>query len=209
LAAAARDGRLEPRSVAVTFDDGYVDNYTEASRILTALGVPATFFLTTDRIAEPIEYWWDVLEETLLSPAVKRPAALDITLPDGRRTFPMRTADEWETAHTAIYHAIVGAPSAVRDQVIRTVAQWSGRRSAERPPHRRMTVEEIRELAARDGHAIGAHTARHLMLPRQPVSVQRQEIDESRRVLETLLDRPVRSFAYPFGAFSDETVRIV
>src|SRR5206468_8975407 len=170
---------------------------------------PAPFCLATDRSAVPIENWWDTLEASLLSPAGRRPPALDIALPDGRRPFPMRTADERETAHPAIYHAIVGAPSAVRDQVIRTVVQWRGRRSAERQPHRRMTVEEIRDLAARDGHAIGAHTARHLMLPRQPVSVQRQEIDESRRVLETLLDRPVRSFAYPFGAFSDETVRIV
>ena len=72
-----------------------------------------------------------------------------------------------------------------------------------------MTPEEIQALASRAGHAIGAHTARHLMLPRQSLDVQRREIDESRRTLEALLDRPVRSFAYPFGAFSDETVRVV
>jgi peptidoglycan/xylan/chitin deacetylase (PgdA/CDA1 family)/SAM-dependent methyltransferase len=206
LAAAARDRRLEARSVAVTFDDGYVDNYTQASAILSALGVPATFFVTTDRLDDSIEYWWDALEDILLSPDARRPAHLDIALPGGRRAFSTRTPDERLAAHTEIYHAIVGAPAVARDEVIEKLARWSGRRRSGSSTHRRMKAEEVRDLAKRSGHSIGAHTARHLMLPRQSVAVQRQEIDGSRRALEVLLDRPVRSFAYPFGAFSDETV---
>jgi peptidoglycan/xylan/chitin deacetylase (PgdA/CDA1 family) len=47
------------------------------------------------------------------------------------------------------------------------------------------------------------------MLPRQAADVQRNEIDASRRTLEALVAKPIKSFAYPFGAFSDETVRLV
>ena len=209
LAAASRARSIEPRSVAVTFDDGYLDNYTEASNILTAAGVPATFFVTTERLGEPFEFWWDVLEGVLLSTDAHRPPRLDIVLPEGRRSFATQTMDQRMAAHTAIYHAIVAAPVDVRDEVVRDLIRWSGRRSPERLTNRRMTPDEIRTLASRKGHAIGAHTASHLLLPRQRAEVQRREIDGSQRALETLLDRPVRSFAYPFGAFSDETVRIV
>jgi len=42
-----------PRSLALTFDDGYANNYTDAFQVLRELGVPATFFVTTDWIGRP------------------------------------------------------------------------------------------------------------------------------------------------------------
>ena len=42
--------RLSPRSVAITFDDGFEDNYLRAFPILKRHDFPAAFFITTDRI---------------------------------------------------------------------------------------------------------------------------------------------------------------
>jgi peptidoglycan/xylan/chitin deacetylase (PgdA/CDA1 family) len=50
---------------------------------------------------------------------------------------------------------------------------------------------------------IGAHTTTHASLAHQTAAEQRREIQESRRVLEAMIDRPVRSFAYPFGTRGD------
>ena len=54
------EGSGRPR-LAVTFDDGYLDNLTEASPVLEELGLPATFFVTTAGLVEPRAYWWDLL----------------------------------------------------------------------------------------------------------------------------------------------------
>src|SRR5581483_8830317 len=55
-------GNAPARAVAVTLDDGTVDAL-EAARILDEVGVPATFFVTTARLDEPHEAWWDMLED--------------------------------------------------------------------------------------------------------------------------------------------------
>lgn len=48
LVAHRREDRLPPPgAVVITFDDGYLDNATAAAPLLTALGVPATFFLVS------------------------------------------------------------------------------------------------------------------------------------------------------------------
>ena len=48
------------RHLAITFDDGYRDNFTCAAAELRKRNLPATFFLTTDFIGTDVTPWWDV-----------------------------------------------------------------------------------------------------------------------------------------------------
>jgi peptidoglycan/xylan/chitin deacetylase (PgdA/CDA1 family) len=50
---------IEPRTVVVTFDDGYKDNFLNAAPILLKYGVPATFFITTGYINTQRVFEWD------------------------------------------------------------------------------------------------------------------------------------------------------
>lgn len=46
-------------ALAITFDDGYLDNFTVAAPILKQLNLPATFYITTGFIGSTIVPWWD------------------------------------------------------------------------------------------------------------------------------------------------------
>ena len=210
MVAAARSGGAPAGAVAVTFDDGYVDNYAIASPVLTELGIPATFFVTSDRLDDVLEYWWDVLERILISPTFEIPATLSIELPDGKRTFATRTDAERTIAHAAIHRSLAAADAGTRDAAVSALVKWSGMLPVLNPDARRMRSHELLAMADRQGHTIGAHSVRHLMLPRQSPDVQREEVAANRRALESLLSRQITEFAYPYGAYDEavmETVR--
>ena len=57
------------------------------------------------------------------------------------------------------------------------------------------------ELAA-DGMSIGSHTSTHRYLPGLPPTEARQEVRDSRREIEDLIGREVRSFSYPMGGWN-------
>jgi len=208
LVTLVRQQRVPAGAVAVTFDDGYVDNHLVARPILDRFGIPATFFVTTDRIEEEREFWWDVLTRTMLGPS-SVPSELPIDLPDGSQLLATATPTERLAAYWSIYHAIVGRPADVRDEVLEAVRRWSGAAEEEADRRGRMSGAMLRDLAASDRHAIGAHSVRHEMLPRQSLDTQRCEVLESRDTLEQLLGRKITAFAYPFGAYSAETIEAV
>jgi len=46
------------RTLAITFDDGYLDNYENAAPVLERYGLPATFFVVTEWVGSTIVPWW-------------------------------------------------------------------------------------------------------------------------------------------------------
>lgn len=52
---------IASKSVCITFDDGYVDNYKFAKPLLEKYNCPATFFIAHNYIGKEQQYWWDEL----------------------------------------------------------------------------------------------------------------------------------------------------
>jgi peptidoglycan/xylan/chitin deacetylase (PgdA/CDA1 family) len=61
LVRAHKDGADLKSSVAVTFDDGYLDNLTTAKPILESHDIPGTVFVCTSAVRRGKEFWWDQL----------------------------------------------------------------------------------------------------------------------------------------------------
>jgi len=52
-------GQQVNRALAITFDDGYRDNYENAASVLEKLSLPATFFVVSQWIGSDVVPWWD------------------------------------------------------------------------------------------------------------------------------------------------------
>ena len=84
-----------------------------------------------------------------------------------------------------------------------------GANSIPRPGNRALTVEELRQMSQSPCITIGGHTITHNMLSAEPEDIQRHEIVGSKARLEEILEKPVTTFSYPFGAERDYTEKTV
>ena len=174
-------GRPVGGTIAVTFDDGYVDNLETAAPIAARLGVPITVFVTTQPVFTATPFWWDVLPTTVTSDGTQAaPNAADAA-----------TIQQW---HLTLRRETASRRAALL-QEITTRAGYRRPADGGRP----MTPDELRRLAAADGVAIGAHTVSHPSLAALLPEEQRREMAKSREMLERFLAVRVHLLAYPFG----------
>jgi peptidoglycan/xylan/chitin deacetylase (PgdA/CDA1 family) len=180
----ANQGRAQGRALAITFDDGYQNNYTDAYPILKAAGVPATFFITTGFIeGEPL--WVDRLE------FVMRDIATDLATRQRLKTLP-RSEVQSELSKLELE-----AGKALKNSLAQS-------------PYAPMTWEQMREME-QGGMTFAPHTATHPILSRQSAEDQEKEIISSYETLKLHLN-PLKIFAYPNGGeddFNEDTVRIL
>jgi peptidoglycan/xylan/chitin deacetylase (PgdA/CDA1 family) len=192
--------RIAPRrwrpSIANTFDDGYADNLHAAARLLKRYDTPATFFIATGYIGGSREFWWDKLARIVF---------------ESHTSGTPESPGTKEALHLALYQQLQLLDDATRTRAIDHMAASCGATAPSAPAHRPMSSEELRTLAADDLFEIGAHTVTHPVLAAQPVDAQRDELNNSKKWLETFLGRPVNSFSYPYGGsqhYSADTVQV-
>ncbi|MFH1131085.1 MAG: glycosyltransferase [Pseudomonadota bacterium] len=208
LAELATKGEVPDRAIAITFDDGYLSALTVASDILTKLKIPATYFVTTADLDSKHEFAWDTLERIFLS-SNSLPGHLILELPFCQVEFSTTKVNERRTVSSKLMEIIYPLPAEKRNELMETVVRWSRQKLLPRDSHRLLLRDEIRRLAHLPGVTIGAHSQHHSCLPLQPREVQQAEINGSKNMLEDLLDRPISTFAYPFGEYSEQTVSLV
>lgn len=202
IAAAHRDeAELPDGAVAVTFDDGFLNNYLTAWPVLEAYGIPATFYLAVGFISTGRMIWSDVLEAAILG---SRHQELSLPLGDMTTTFPLTSDDDRIAAFTTIKTACKKLPNATKDAVVETVCEKLGASiAADHPLYAFMTWDQVREMNASPHIAFGAHTVDHVSLAKVPPDTMRDQIDRSVDAVGRALGQPCRQFSYPEGQADD------
>ena len=211
LKQAVSTGKVPRYGVVVTFDDGYADNLWNAKPLLEAAYVPATIFITSGKVGDEREFWWDDLERLILLPP-KLPVELTLEIRGNRHSFQTKTSKERQNTYYALHRLLRPLDNAARELVIAELVRWAGVSSQGREDYRPMNPQEVATLADGGLVEVGAHTVTHSVLGSQPVEVQRYELFTSKQELEKIIGRCVTSFSYPYGGRGDigqETVGLV
>jgi peptidoglycan/xylan/chitin deacetylase (PgdA/CDA1 family) len=196
---------LKRPAVLLTFDDGYLDNYTRAVPVLEACRAPAVFFLVTSYLENPHQVpWWDRIA-FLARCCIGR--TIEMRVP---RTF-VRVMTE-EDADEVIAELLGIFRGEVQDEAAFMAELEANAGGADVAGEGRlfMTWAEARE-AQDHGITIGLHTHSHHILSRLDEAGQRRELADSRALMTERLGLDCRVLAYPVGtptAFGPATKRI-
>jgi peptidoglycan/xylan/chitin deacetylase (PgdA/CDA1 family) len=184
--------------LAVTFDDGMIDNFTNARPCLNAEGVPATFYIVAGEVEQDRPLWYDaVLHGFNKRPALAAASLASLTRgasdgPSAVAALKLCDSDRVDDAVSSLTESLH------RAGVERLWPEWDGL----------MNWSQLKQLV-QDGHEIGAHSAHHAILTNCSDARLVRETWGARDTLEKQLGIPVRSFCYPNGDNDDRVVGAV
>ena len=190
-----RGGEPGAGRVAITIDDGYVDNLTTGIPLIAAAGLPATLFAATGHIESGRRFFWDEMQRLLTGPGA-RPERLEI---DGR-TWPTKTREQREAARAELHRMVQPRSLEEIEQVLAALREWAGSAAGESSEATRpVTVEELKQLAHTAKLEIGAHTRDHVNLGHRTPDEIREQVERSRDDVTSWTGTAPSGFSYPFG----------
>ncbi len=191
------------KTIALTFDDGYENNFTIALPILKKHHVPATFYLISKGLIDTDFFSWpDVID------VIKKNHNQDITINNLVFKYPsfynqqvklellnyLKTCgDKTENlvdqlSKTLNYHRLVVKKSPELIQLIR---------ANDFNKYKNETLIEI-----------GSHTHTHFSLQYLEAESTENELSQSKHIIEQLTGKPITSLAFPDGSYTKQTIEI-
>ncbi len=198
-----QENSLKPRSLCITFDDGYEDNLLNAVPVLLEFGLPACFFITTAYVDGGM-MWNDVLTEAVRYWPQDTMQLADFGLPElatdslqARRSSLLQLNNHYKYMETSRREA--------ETQAIYTLSGGPAIRMM-------MDAEQIKALSETPME-IGGHTHSHPILTRIDAETARIELKKNYSLLSEITSKQPTLFAYPNGKpgrdYTAEHVEIV
>ena len=198
-----QDKALPKKAVAITFDDGYKDNYLYAYPILTKHRMPATIFLTTGHIGTGELFWFDKVGYAI------HHANTDQLELDELGAYALQSEFDKACARIRIAERLNKLPEEKKNLLTQKLLNLcQANIPANLGQEHILSWDEVREMHNK-GISFGAHSVTHPILTNLPLQQARTEIMQSKKDIEEKLGQAVTTFAYPYGNYNAKIIALL
>jgi len=210
LATKIRAGEDISGCCAITFDDGWIDNYQFVFPIIQEFRIPITIFIVTGHVGTTRWFWpeelswcisWinenDISSDSIPAEYIKvLTCDNDVPIKDNNYIdLNIEEVKKWDPKR--------------RNQLISWCSQF--RKANKNIANRRLLLnwDEIKEMADSRLVTFGSHTTTHALLDQLSENAIEFEIDNSIDQLQKEIDQSIVLIAYPNGNYSKDVIKIL
>jgi len=199
-----RQGKFTlPRNpIVLTFDDGYLDNYSVALPLLLHAGVPADFFICPWNIENRRLFWWDKIAFCLRKSHM-RSIVLSYPL---RLHLDINEQEATEASRLALLKLVKNTRDLDIERFVSELQQKADVQLDERKEAEKLLMRWEHVCALRRaGMGIGSHSYSHPILPLHNDEAIWKEMTDSKFAIESRLRNEVFALSYPVGTCDNRT----
>lgn len=192
---------VPPRSVVITFDDGYLSTLQRAAPVLKRYGLPAVLYLPTSQVTRVASQFADVLYSAF---NLRTRNILELSL-DGFARVALTNPLVVRRAYLNLEQALIRAEPEQRETILCDVLE----QLRPKRPFRRLTMswEEVATLrAVHPAVEIGVHTSHHVDLTSCKKELVSLELAACIDDVRNAIGYSPRHFSFPYGR-SNPSVR--
>lgn len=195
---------LPKRSLIITFDDGYKDNYTNAFPVLKKYNIPAIIFLSTNYIGEKNGLFWIDKVAWIIDSIQKE--SVDIP---GLGSLSLNSIKSKNKTKLTIIRYLTKIQDSQKNEIIDSLCrQLKVEIRNEIAKELYLSEDEIRDMS-KNGIMFGGHGCSHSILTKISIKQAMNEVRESKIIIERIIEKKIDFFAYPNGSFNDFNEQII
>jgi len=197
--------KLPKKSLLITFDDGFDDNYINAYPILKSHNIPAAFFVSSGYIDSQLPYWFDLIY--MVYTQQNNEVAYNILI----SILNSSGCENIFNIHD-VFRFMKKIPNTLREDIVSKLMQDLRNNNIEihTEQSKPMSWSQISEMS-NNGFDIGSHTVNHPILATCNTHEMNYELLQSKKTIEKSVGKNIISIAYPNGGVSDynaETIEL-
>lgn len=195
--------KTKSKTIGITFDDGYLNNLTNALPILESLNAPATIFITTQMFSRPgIPLWYDLLDISFSKIGWQKLSSLLARI--GSEELNLNDHTNYSSFKTAVKKSSADFKNLLVDQLMNMPDINLLLQNTDFEYWNLLNPAELKKLSTSKIIEIGSHGLTHSNLDELNLKDLTNELNISKELLSNACEKNISSIAFPDGAYNED-----